>query len=126
MTTRSMPAVKNKSPAPSAVDLIPGGILGATKWPPPFDFTIAHGSGARMWTTTGKVLIDYLLGSGPMVLGHAHPQITEAVRQQVARGTQFYAMNERALALAERIIDLVPCAESVKFLPDGSSPTFSA
>ena len=116
----------NRARTSNAAGVIPGGILGATAWPTHANYVITHGAGARMWTAAGISIIDYLLGSGPMVLGHAHPRITAAVQEQATRGTQFYAMNELALALAERIVDLVPCAQSVKFVSDGTSATFYA
>lgn len=109
-----------------AADVIPGGILGATTWPAGADHVITHGAGARMWTADGRTLIDYLLGSGPLVLGHAHPRIVAAVQEQAGKGTHFYAMNELAVRLAQRIIDLVPCAEMVKFVADGTTATFQA
>jgi glutamate-1-semialdehyde 2,1-aminomutase len=107
-------------------DVIPGGTFGATKWPEGYNHVIDHGKGPRLWTTEGKVLIDYLLGSGPMVLGHAHPKVVAAIQEQAARGTQFYGMNDVAPALASRIVELVPCAEQVKFVSDGASATFYA
>jgi glutamate-1-semialdehyde 2,1-aminomutase len=116
----------NRPRTSNAAGVIPGGILGATTWPTHANWVITHGAGARMWTTAGTSIIDYLLGSGPMVLGHAHPRITAAVQEQARRGTQFYAMNELAAALAERIVALVPCAQSVKFVSDGTSATFHA
>jgi glutamate-1-semialdehyde 2,1-aminomutase len=59
-----------------------------------------------------------------MVIGHAHPRVVGAVQEQAARGTTFYAMNDVAPRLAARIIELVPCAEAVKFVGDGAEATF--
>jgi glutamate-1-semialdehyde 2,1-aminomutase len=107
-------------------DLIPGGTLGLTRYPPEVDFVVARGEGARIWSTDGKEFIDYVLGSGPMVIGHAHPEVVAAVREQVGLGTQFYIMNEVAMKLAGRIVELMPCAEAVKYFSDGAGATFYA
>ena len=64
--------------------------------------------GKRVITTDGRELIDFVLGSGPMVIGHAHPRVVAAVQEQAARGTTFYAMNDVAPRLAARIVELVP------------------
>jgi glutamate-1-semialdehyde 2,1-aminomutase len=73
-----------------------------------------------------NVYIDYVLGSGPLILGHAHPAITEAVIAQARRGSHFYALNEPIIELAEQIVAAVPCAEKVKFASTGSEATFLA
>jgi glutamate-1-semialdehyde 2,1-aminomutase len=67
-----------------------------------------------------------VLGSGPLLLGHAHPTVVAAVQQQAALGSTFYTLNVPAIELAERIIEAVPCAEVVKFVSSGSEATFHA
>jgi glutamate-1-semialdehyde 2,1-aminomutase len=104
--------------------VIPGGTLGTIKYPPAVDFVATYGKGARLWASDGREFIDFVLGSGPMVLGHAHPRVVAAVQEQAARGTQFFVINDQALKLADLIAQLVPCAEAVKFLADGSEATF--
>ena len=68
----------------------------------------------------GNRYIDYLLGSGPMVLGHAHPEVTEAVQEQLPLGTTYFANNRAGVELAEVICDAVPCAEQLRFVSTGS------
>jgi glutamate-1-semialdehyde 2,1-aminomutase len=104
-------------------EAIPGGCFGTFKLPPEVSFIASRGEGSRLVTTDGRQLIDFVLGSGPMVIGHAHPRVVAAVQDQVARGTSFYAMNDVAPRLAARIVELVPCAEAVKFLSDGTEAT---
>lgn len=104
--------------------LIAGRALGAVNYPSESAFVASHGKGAHLWATDGREFIDHVLGSGPMVLGHAHPRVVAAIAEQAGRGTQFFVINEQAVRLAQRIKDLVPCAESVKFLADGSQATF--
>ncbi len=107
-----------------AHSVIPGNSLGMLKLPDDLAFVVARGQGTTLWTTDGRQLIDFVLGSGPMMIGHAHPRVVAAVQEQVARGTTFYTMNEMALRLAARIVELVPCAEAVKFASDGAEATF--
>ena len=104
--------------------VIPGSCLGTFRLPDEVAFVAARGEGATLWSTEGRAFVDYVLGSGPMVLGHAHPRVVAAVQEQATRGTTFYAMNEMAATLAERIVQLVPCAEAVKLVGDGAEATF--
>lgn len=103
-----------------------GACLNAFKPPADISFVVSGGQGAEVWDCEGKRYIDYLLGSGPMVLGHAHPSVVAAIAEQAARGTHFYFLNDRAIELAEQISRLIPCAESVRFCSDGSEATFYA
>jgi glutamate-1-semialdehyde 2,1-aminomutase len=84
------------------------------------DIVIREGRGARVWDVSGNEYIDYLLGSGPMFAGHAHPEVNAAVTAQLARGTTFFANNEHGIRLAAAIVDAVPCAEQVRFVSTGS------
>ena len=106
--------------------VIPGDCFGAFRLPDEVAFVVSRGEGSRVITTDGRTLIDFVLGSGPMVIGHAHPRVVATVQEQIARGTTFYAINDTALRLAARITELVPCAEAVKFVGDGAEATFYA
>ncbi|MFI4986500.1 MAG: aspartate aminotransferase family protein [Alphaproteobacteria bacterium] len=110
----------------AAPGVIPGDCLGTFKLPDEVAFVAARGAGASLWATDGREFIDFVLGSGPMVIGHAHPRVVAAIQEQAARGTTFYTMNDVAPRLAERIAGLVPCAEAVKFVGDGAEATFYA
>lgn len=81
---------------------------------------IKKGQGTRIWDEDGNEYVDYLLGSGPMVLGHAHPEVLEAVLSQLNKGTTFFANNYLGIELAEEICRAVPCAEQVRFVSTGS------
>lgn len=87
---------------------------------------IQEGKGSRVRDLSGNEYIDYSLGSGPMILGHKHPEVVEAVRKQIGRGTTFFGLNEHAIRLAEAIVDAVPCAEKVRFTSTGTEATFHA
>jgi len=84
------------------------------------DIIIARGEGSRVWDVSGNEYVDFLLGSGPMVVGHAHPEVNEAVRAQLPLGSTFFADSEPGIALAEEICRAVPCAEKVRFVSSGS------
>ena len=60
------------------------------------------------------------LGSGPMLVGHAHPEATAAAQERIAQGTTFFANNRWGIELAEAIVAAVPCADQVRFVSTGS------
>jgi len=69
---------------------------------------------------SGNEYVDYLLGSGPMIIGHAHPEVTQVVQEVAAKGTTFFANNPYGIRLAAEIVDAVACAEKVRFVSSGS------
>jgi glutamate-1-semialdehyde 2,1-aminomutase len=104
-----------------------GGCLGTFALPDELAVIPARGQGSRLWDVDGREYIDYVMGSGPLILGHAHPAVVAAVAAEVAKGSHFYTpMNETALRLAERIVAACPCAETVKFVNSGAEATFTA
>ncbi len=80
---------------------------------------IGRGEGSRVWDQDGKEYIDYLIGSGPMLLGHGHPEVMEAVLEQLPKGMTFFANNAKGVELAEAIIDAVPCCKQIRFVASG-------
>jgi len=80
---------------------------------------IARGKGSRVWDEDGKEYIDYLIGSGPMLLGHGHPEVMEAVLEQLPKGMTFFANNAKGVELAEAIVEAVPCCEQIRFVASG-------
>ncbi len=109
-----------------AARVLPGGVLGNHRIPKGLEFVVREGRGAHLWDTTGRRYLDYLLGSGPMVLGHAHPAVVAAVERQLAKGTTYLLVNEPIVELAEAICRAVPCAEQVRFTSSGTEATFFA
>src|SRR3546814_9512520 len=87
---------------------------------------IAKGQGGRVWDESGNEYIDYLFGSGPMLIGHGHPDVNAAVAEQLPNGTTFFANNRHGIRLAEEIVAAVPCAEKVRFVPSGTEADFYA
>ncbi|WP_299046278.1 aminotransferase class III-fold pyridoxal phosphate-dependent enzyme [uncultured Tateyamaria sp.] len=80
---------------------------------------IARGEGSRVWDEDGRAYVDYLIGSGPMLLGHGHPEVMEAVLEQLPKGMTFFANNAAGIELAAAIVDAVPCCEQVRFVTSG-------
>lgn len=105
---------------------LPGGSLGTFALPPEQDLVVAAGRGGHITDTTGRDYIDYHLGSGPALLGHAHPDIVSAVQRQLIKGSTYYFLNEPAILLAERMVEAIPCAEQVQYTGSGSEATLYA
>ena len=93
---------------------------------PAYSMVITGGKGARVTDASGNEYLDYLLGSGPMFLGHAHPAMVKAVQDRVEQGNSFLLTNDAAIELAAEIAAVVPCVEKVSFHNSGSEATLYA
>ncbi len=109
--------------------MIPGGVnspvrafksVGGT---PPF---IREARGARLIDVDGREYIDYVGSWGPMIVGHAHPEVVTAVQEAAARGASYGAPTEAEVTLAAAIIDCVPSLEMVRLVNSGTEATMSA
>ncbi len=109
-----------------AARYFPGGTGGNTNFPSDLQFLIKEGRGSHIWDVSGNRYIDWLMGSGPMILGHAHPAVTAAVTEAVGQGSTFFSINEKAVLLAEELVNAVPCAEKVRFTTSGTDACFQA
>ncbi|WP_343051244.1 glutamate-1-semialdehyde 2,1-aminomutase [Pseudaquabacterium terrae] len=87
---------------------------------------ITRAAGAFMWDAEDKRYIDYIGSWGPMILGHGHPAVLEAVQRAVTEGLSFGAPTEREIQLAETIVDLVPGIEQVRLVSSGTEAAMSA
>ena len=105
---------------------LPGGVLGTSRYADDVGFVVKHGKGSKIYDVSGREYIDYVMASGPMVLGHAHPAVVAAIRAQLENGTTYFMVNEPIIELAEEICRAVPCAEQVRFTSTGSEATFFA
>ena len=85
----------------------------------PGDIIIQKGQGSRVWDADGREYVDYLIGSGPMLLGHGHLEVLEAVLKQLPKGLTFFANNAEGIELAEDIVAAVPCAQQVRYVASG-------
>lgn len=84
---------------------------------------IARGQGARLWDTAGKEYLDFSLGWGSCLVGHARPEVVEAVMRQAPLGSNFAYLNPHVLALAEEIQRVSPAAERLRFCASGTEAT---
>ncbi|MXX92832.1 MAG: glutamate-1-semialdehyde 2,1-aminomutase [Chloroflexi bacterium] len=113
----------------SATNLIPGGVNSpARAWGSvggtPLFFT--SGSGSKITDADGNSYIDYVCSWGPLILGHAHPDVTKAAQEATARGASFGAPTEIEVDAAKLIVDAVPSIEMVRFVNSGTEATMSA
>jgi glutamate-1-semialdehyde 2,1-aminomutase len=112
-----------------AKTLMPGGVnsparaFGAVGGEP---LVMERGEGAYLFDVDGRRYIDYIGSWGPMILGHAHPEVTEAVLAAVRRGTSFGAPTQAENEMAELIIAAVPSVERVRLVNSGTEATMSA
>jgi glutamate-1-semialdehyde 2,1-aminomutase len=112
-----------------ARQLMPGGVnsparaFGAVGGEPVF---FLRGQGAYLFDLDANRYIDYVGSWGPMILGHAHPQVTEALEAAIGRGTSFGAPTEAENELAELVIEAVPSIEKVRLVNSGTEATMSA
>ncbi|MCG7566197.1 glutamate-1-semialdehyde 2,1-aminomutase [Pseudoalteromonas sp. CnMc7-15] len=87
---------------------------------------ITHAEGAYTYDADGKKYIDYVGSWGPMILGHNHPEIKQAVHQAVERGLSYGAPTEAEIDMAEKVKELVPSIDSVRMVNSGTEATMSA
>ena len=113
----------------AALKVIPGGVnspvraFGPVGGRPPF---IARGGGAHIWDVEGKEYIDYVGSWGPLILGHAHPAVVEAVCNAARGGTSFGAPTGAEVALAELIAERIPSVQMVRLVNSGTEATMTA
>jgi glutamate-1-semialdehyde 2,1-aminomutase len=110
----------------AAYAAIPGGTTNSLTQPEGLEFLIERGEGVYVYDIDGRRYLDFMLGAGPLILGHAHPRIVETINRKVTGGTQYFGISARAVELAERIIKYVPSAEMVRFASSGTEATMHA
>lgn len=106
-----------------ALCCFPGGSNGEFRLPPDLVPVLHRGEGCRVWDSEGRAYLDMSMAWGSALVGHAHPRVIEAAARQAALGANFAAINERSLELAERIREISPCAEKVRFVASGTEAT---
>jgi glutamate-1-semialdehyde 2,1-aminomutase len=105
---------------------IPGACLGMMYLPLELRMVLVRGHGSKVYDAAGKEYLDYVLGSGPVLLGHGRPEVVEAAQRQAVAGSTYFALNEPAILLAEAVVEAVPCGEAIRFQTTGSEATFAA
>src|SRR5512145_3370645 len=109
-----------------AATLFPGGVTHDARYASPFPLYIDHSAGSRKWDVDGNELIDFWMGHGALLLGHGHPVVVEAVREQMARGTHYGAEHELGLRWAALVKELFPHIERLRFTASGTEATMMA
>ncbi len=87
---------------------------------------IERGEGAYLFDVDGNRYIDYVLSWGPLITGHAHPKVVEAIRQAAMKGTSFGAPSPLEIELAKRVMEFMPNIEMIRFVNSGTEATMSA
>jgi glutamate-1-semialdehyde 2,1-aminomutase len=89
-------------------------------------FFVDRGAGSRLWDVDGNEYIDYVLSWGPLILGHAHPAVHDAVARALARGASFGAPTPAEVELGELVRDFFPSMDLLRFVNSGTEATMSA
>ena len=100
--------------------VLPGGVAGNGKFLPPYPIYVVGAQGADLVDVDGNKYIDLLMGAGVHILGHSAAPVLRAVREQLELGTQYYLPAEAEVRLAEKVCQLMPSVEMVRFLNTGS------
>ena len=87
---------------------------------------LTGGAGCRVWCADGHQYVDYPMALGAILLGHAYPAVVDAVARQVKQSSLFTLMHPLEVEVAERLVELVPCAEMARFMKNGSDATTAA
>ena len=87
---------------------------------------ISRAAGSRIWDVDGNEYIDYVLSWGPLILGHAHPRVVQAIQQAAANGTSFGASSPPEVELARLVQSFIPSLEMLRFVNSGTEATMSA
>src|SRR5690606_5429394 len=87
---------------------------------------IASGRGCRVVDADGNEYIDYVCSWGPLILGHRHPRVTQAIRETLKRGTTFGAPTELEIELAEKVCRLMPSIDKLRLVSSGTEAAMSA
>lgn len=109
-----------------ALRVFRNGITHSTRYFKPFPIYMERSSSSRKWDIEGHEFLDYTVGHGSLILGHAHPAVTKAIREQAAKGTHYGACQELEIQWGELVQEMVPSAERVEFTNSGTEATMLA
>ena len=130
-TTRSAPRTRAASKAAfaAASRVIPGGVnspVRAFRSVGGSPLFVDRGAGSKLWDIDGNQYIDFVLSWGPLILGHAHPEVVEATTAALRKGTSFGAPTEAETELADLIVQAVPGVDQIRLVSSGTEATMSA
>ncbi len=106
--------------------VIPGGVNSPVRFYEPYPFFAVSARGSKLVTADHRTLVDYCMGYGALLLGHAYSAVADAAKAQIDKGSLYCVPTEREVKLAEMITKMVPCAEMVRLVNTGSEATMHA
>jgi len=117
---------RSKSLSRRAGRVLPGGVTHDVRRATPFPLAVARAEGSRKWDLDGHEIVCYVMGHGALLLGHSHPAVVAAVRDQATLAFHPGACHELESEWAEAVVDLVPSAELVRFTASGTEASLLA
>lgn len=121
--------MKNQELFQRAKNLMPGGVsspVRAFKAVGSDPIIVSRAQGSRLWDVEGKEYIDYLMSWGPLIMGHAHPRVVSAIKEQAEKGLSYGLTNQHEIELAQLVTSSIPSVEMVRFVSSGTEATMSA
>ena len=121
--------MKSRKLIEEALKVLPGGVnspVRAFKAVGGDPIALVKGRGCKVWDADGREYIDFLASWGPLILGHSHPKVVKAVREEVEKGLSFGLTNPHEVRLAQLVVEMVPSVEKVRFVNSGTEATMSA
>jgi glutamate-1-semialdehyde 2,1-aminomutase len=106
--------------------VLPGGVCHTIRYFPPYPFYVKRAGKARVWDQDDNEYIDFWMGHTALILGHTPPTVIQGIREQASIGCQWGMVNDLQIALAELVVESVPCAEMVRFCNTGAEATMYA
>ena len=116
----------SKSMAARAASVFPSGVTHDARAFEPFPIYVERGEGGRKWDVDGNEIVDYIGGHGALLLGHNRPEVMDAVRGALERGTHFGSSHDLEIAWGEQVLKMVPAGERVRFTSSGTEATMMA
>ncbi len=92
----------------------------------PYPIVVERAKGSRVWSVDGEELIDYIMGYGPLLLGHAHPDVAAAIAEQLEKGWLYASLTEAEVELAEKLVSLYKPGGMVRLVNSGTEATMTA
>ena len=117
---------KSKKLFEEAKKLTPGGVHSVLRFFDPYPIFISKANGSKIYDADGNQYVDYHLAFGPVILGHAHPSVTAAIKNQLDKGVIYGLCNELEVKVAKKIVAHVPSAQMVRFCNTGTEATYHA
>lgn len=112
--------------AQRAGQVFPSGVTHDARAFAPWPIYVERARGGRKWDVDGNEYVDYIGGHGALLLGHNRPEVMDAIRSALERGTHFGSSHDLEIEWGERVLSMVPCAERVRFTSSGTEATMMA